>query len=65
MNQHRTVACERSEDMTLSLASTRVLIARADADTRARHRDAFLRAGCEVVEATDGRDALVKAFAQR
>jgi CheY-like chemotaxis protein len=63
MNQHRAVPCERSEDMTLSLASTRVLIAHADADMRVRHRDAFVRAGCEVVEATDGRDALVKAFA--
>lgn len=40
----------------------RILIAEADADERARYRDAFELAGCEVTEAADGRDAMAKAF---
>jgi CheY-like chemotaxis protein len=36
-----------------------VLIADADADTRALYRDVLQ--GCDIVEAEDGRDALVKA----
>jgi DNA-binding response OmpR family regulator len=39
-----------------------ILVADADADTRALYRDSFTRAGCDVVEASDGRDALIKAF---
>lgn len=39
-----------------------VLIVDPDAVTRALYRDAFTRIGCDVVEATDGRDALAKAF---
>jgi CheY-like chemotaxis protein len=40
----------------------RILIVDDDADTRARYHDAFAGAGCEVVEAADGHDALVKAL---
>jgi CheY-like chemotaxis protein len=39
-----------------------ILAADADPDTRALYRDSFTRAGCDVVEASDGREALVKAI---
>jgi CheY-like chemotaxis protein len=39
-----------------------ILIADADADTRALYRDSFTRAGYDVVEATDGCDALIRAL---
>src|SRR5581483_1486101 len=39
-----------------------VLIADPDAETRALYRGEFTRAGCDVVEAVDGRDALAKAL---
>jgi two-component system chemotaxis response regulator CheY len=39
-----------------------VLVADADADTRSLYGHALHLAGCEVVEATDGRDALAKAL---
>jgi CheY-like chemotaxis protein len=39
-----------------------ILIAHADADTRALYRECLEGAGCHVVEAHDGRDALVKAL---
>jgi two-component system, chemotaxis family, chemotaxis protein CheY len=42
----------------------RVLIVDADADTRALYRRALPLAGCEVVEAVDGRDALTKALVE-
>ena len=42
-----------------------VLIVDADDDTRCLYREALERAGCLVVEAVDGRDALVKALAQQ
>jgi CheY-like chemotaxis protein len=54
------VACR--DAAASSLPPTVVLIADADAETRALYRDAFARAGCDVVEAADGRDALAKAF---
>ena len=43
----------------------RVLIADADDHTRSRLGESLTRAGCDVVEALDGRDALVKALSQR
>jgi CheY-like chemotaxis protein len=45
--------------------TVRVLIADADDDTRSRFGESLKRAGCDVVDAVDGRDALVKALSQR
>lgn len=45
-----------------SFPATVVLIVDPDAETRALYRDAFIRVGCDVVEASDGRDALAKAL---
>ena len=41
-----------------------VLVADADPDTRSLYSDLLMMAGCEAIEALDGRDALVKAFSQ-
>ena len=43
----------------------RILIADADVDTRALYRQFLERAGCDVIDAADGRDALVSALAHR
>ena len=43
----------------------RVLLADADADTRLLYRESLQPAGCDVVDAADGRDALVKALSVR
>lgn len=48
-----------------SRSSVRVLVADADDDTRSLYRDSLRRAGCDVVDAADGRDALVKALSHR
>ena len=40
----------------------RILIADADADTRSLYEEVLTLAGCDVVQARDGRDALVKAL---
>src|SRR5436190_21142844 len=40
----------------------RVLIADADADARSLYREVLRLAGCEVVEASDGRQALTEAL---
>jgi CheY-like chemotaxis protein len=42
----------------------RLLVVDADADTRALYRDALSVVGCEVIEASDGRDALTKALVE-
>lgn len=42
-----------------------MLVADADYDTRALYRDSLKLAGCDVVDAADGRDALVKALSHR
>jgi CheY-like chemotaxis protein len=42
----------------------RIFVVEPDDETRALYGQLLQRAGCEVVEASDGRDALVKAFAQ-
>jgi len=47
---------------SVSSVVPRVLIADADDVLRARYRESLSRAGCDVVEASDGRDALVKAL---
>ena len=41
-----------------------ILVVDSDDDTRAFYRHSFALLGCHVVEASDGRDALAKAFAQ-
>ena len=43
-------------------STVRILVADADDDIRARYRESFERAGCYVVEVSDGREALVQAF---
>jgi len=40
----------------------RILVVDSDEDTRALYRQVFQLAGCDVVEAADGRDALTKAL---
>src|SRR6476660_4264152 len=42
----------------------RILVVEPDDEARALYSELLHRAGCEVVEASDGREALVKAFAQ-
>jgi len=42
----------------------RVLVADADADARSSYRQTLHAAGCEVLEAVDGRDALTKALSR-
>jgi CheY-like chemotaxis protein len=43
----------------------RVLVADADVQRLSLYRELLLRAGCEVIQATDGRDALTKALVRR
>ena len=43
----------------------RVLIAVADADTRELYRECLRTTGCDVIDAVDGRDALVSALVHR
>ena len=43
----------------------RILLADTDSDARDRYRAYLQLAGCDVVDAGDGRDALVKAFSHR
>lgn len=40
----------------------RILIADADRETRLVYRESFAATGCDVIEASDGRDALAKAL---
>ena len=49
----------------LRRSSPRILVADADATTRAAYHESLGLAGCDVVDAADGRDALVKALSQR
>jgi two-component system, chemotaxis family, chemotaxis protein CheY len=46
-------------------STVRILVADADDDTRSRYGESLKRAGCDVVDAADGPDALVKAFGHR
>jgi two-component system chemotaxis response regulator CheY len=45
--------------------SIRILVADTDGDTRSEYRESLTLAGCDVVDAEDGRDALVSALMQR
>lgn len=58
------VPTERAADAVPASAPLRVLVADPDADTRALYQTALPLAGCEVIEASDGRDALTKALVQ-
>jgi two-component system cell cycle response regulator DivK len=49
------ISCERG-------SAVRILVADADDDTRSLYRASLNMAGCDVVDAADGRDALVKAL---
>jgi two-component system, chemotaxis family, chemotaxis protein CheY len=48
----------------LRASPPRILVADADVNIRALYRDSFTAAGYDVVEACDGREALVKAISQ-
>ena len=45
--------------------SCRILIADADSETRELYRETLRGTGCDVVDAADGRDALVRALVHR
>jgi len=51
--------------MSKNDGAMRILVADADADTRAMYEDLLTDAGYEVVAACDGREALVKALSDR
>jgi CheY-like chemotaxis protein len=46
-------------------STVRILIADADADTRGLYRESLQATGCDVIDAADGRDALVSALTHR
>ena len=48
----------------LRVSAPRILVTDADLDIRALYRDSFTSAGYDVVEASDGREAIVKALMQ-
>ena len=58
------VPTERAADTVPVSAPLRVLVADSDPDTRALYQTTLRLAGCEVIEASDGRDALTKALVQ-
>jgi CheY-like chemotaxis protein len=62
--QRTTVQTERAADAFPATAPFRVLVADPDADTRALYQMVLPVAGCEVIEAVDGREALTKALVQ-
>ena len=64
MARTTVVPTERAADDVPASAPLRVLVADPDADARALYQTALPLAGCEVIEASDGRDALTKALVQ-
>jgi CheY-like chemotaxis protein len=58
------VPTERAADAVPASPPLRVLVADPDADTRALYQMALPVAGCEVTEASDGREALTKALVE-
>jgi two-component system chemotaxis response regulator CheY len=62
--QRTTVRTQRAADAVPSSPPLRVLVAEPDPDTRALYQTALPLAGCEVIEASDGRDALTKALVE-
>jgi len=63
-NANRRTNERTNERNTFAAASRRVLVADPDADTRTLYQLALPPAGCSVIEAGDGRDALTKALAE-
>jgi two-component system, chemotaxis family, chemotaxis protein CheY len=60
--QSNTVPTERTANAFRPFEPRpRILVIDADDDTRALYREAFQLSGCDVVEASDGRDGLTKA----
>lgn len=55
----------RAEITHDSHGTIRILVVDADDDTRSRYRQSLKQAGCDVVDAADGREALVKALSHR
>src|SRR5204863_2834534 len=51
-----------AEPRTHHVPTPRILVVASDNDTRALYRQSFALAGCDVIDASDGRDALAKAF---
>ncbi len=60
---HAKASSARSIDAN-PLATASILIVDADDDTRAAYRQSIQACGCEIVEASDGRDALAQAMAR-
>ncbi len=60
--RHQRVPTERATTARASAPTPRILVADADVDMRALYRDSFIRAGCDVAEASDGHDALAQAL---
>jgi CheY-like chemotaxis protein len=60
MHRENTVVRTR----TTAAAKQSILVVDADDDTRALYRESFAIAGCDVVEASDGREALTEALAR-
>jgi PleD family two-component response regulator len=50
---------------TTSRRTTRIVVAEPDSDTRLLYRDFLRSIGSDVVDAVDGRDAMVKALSVR
>jgi DNA-binding response OmpR family regulator len=55
---------ERAANALPATAPFRVLVVDPDSDARALYQTALPLAGCEVIEASDGRDALTKALVE-
>ena len=58
------MSVSRGEETT-SRRTSRILVADPDSDTRLLYRDVLQSAGSDVVDAVDGRDAMVKALSVR
>jgi PleD family two-component response regulator len=60
---HETAEAERSTTTPhVAVLPWTILVVDADAATRALYRQSFVLAGCDVVEASDGREALTRAL---
>ena len=62
--QRTTVSTERAADAVPSSPPWRVLVVDPDPDTRGLYQTALPLAGVEVIEASDGREALTKALVE-
>ena len=64
MTKNRLQTAPSTTAAVASAPKVRVLVADADDDTRSLYRTWFEIEGCEVVEATDGREALIAALTE-